>query len=547
MSKVQRRNLFVLCLLSLLFLGLYILPNLQGADDPEMLSVFQPDEFAQYPYLMHMLNNNGQNIIQSIHTFLVYGHYYYGYPFYFLSGLALLPAKLAFGANWQNFTPLLVMILRESINVLPMLIAVILLVWMLTKFRSLWQSLLLFAFLETLPQVVTNNTWWHPDSLLVLFCVLTLFFLQRDQYRFGINFFLSAVACGLAVSTKVLGVLFVGTYFIYFSVAVFSQKIPLGKALGKAGLFLLLMGTTILVSMPQLLMPQERAEIIAVFKGNLSENTKGFWVQGGGLAQNWQTFTSYIPAYYSKFWVFLPTLAFAIAGLFTKRSRLLSILILSWSAVYSGYFLFMAATLRPHYFLPVFLPLLACLALFWPDSETPLWQPFKNPRERTAWINLAGTLLMITAVALNLITLVPTLPGALDKKTESPSIQFYNQVYSSSLSKLPGDKNFTLYRDWRAYIAPLSNWNVVMNWDLMDYNKLDELKPAVIFLEEENIKYFSDASKQSIALDPTGMKLKYEFYTDAQADQIKGYVLLAENGFGKAFARQDIYQTYLQP
>ena len=547
MSKAQKKNLFVLCLLSLALLGLYILPNLQGADDPEMLSVLQPDEFAQYPYLMHMLNNAGQNFIQTIHTFLVYGHYYYGYPFYFFSGLALLPAKLALGANWQSFTPLLVMVLRESINVLPMLIAVILLVWMFTQFRSLWQSLLLFIFLETLPQVVANNTWWHPDSLLVLFCVLTLFFLQRDQYRFGINFFLSAIACGLAVSTKVLGVLFVGTYFFYFAIAVLSKKISFSKALEKAGLFLLIMGLTILISMPQLLMPQERAEIIAVFKGNLSENTKGFWVQGGGLVQNWQTFTGYIPAYYTKFWIFLPALVFALAGMFNKRTRLLSFLVLSWTSVYCGYFLFMAATLRPHYFLPVFLPLLACLTLFWPESEKPLWLPHKNPQDRKVWVNFAGTLLMITATVLNLITLIPNLPGALDKKADSPSIQFYNQVYASSLSKLPTDKNFTLYRDWRAYIAPLSNWNVVMNWDLMDYSKLDELKPAVIFLEEENVKYFSDASKQAIALDAAGMKLKYEFYTDAAADQIKGYVLLAENNFGKAFARQDIYHSYLQP
>jgi hypothetical protein len=111
---------------------------------------------------------------------------------------------------------------------------------------------------------------------------------------------------------------------------------------------------------------------------------------------------------------------------------------------------------------------------------------------------------------------------------------------------MPTDKNFTLYRDCRAYVAPQSNWNVVMSWDLMDYDKLAELKPVVIFLEEENINYFSDAFKQAIALNARGMKRKYLFYSDANADQIKGYVLLEENVFGKAFAREDFFKEYLQ-
>jgi hypothetical protein len=550
MNKVQKRNFLILCLLSIIVLILFIAPNMHGAENPEMLSVFQPDEYAQYPYLMHMLNNTGQNFIQSIHTFLVYGHYYYGYPFYFFSGLALLPVKLILGANWQSSTPLLVMILRETINVLPMLVALLLLVWMFTKYRSLCQSILLFVFLETLPQVIANNVWWHPDSLLVLFSVLTLFFLQRDRYRLGINFFISAITCGLAITSKVLGVLFVGTYFIYLVIAVLSKKVSPGKALAKAGIFLLLMAAAIVVSMPQLIMPQERAEIIAVFKGNLSENQNGFWVQGGGLTQNWQTLTGYIPMYYSQYWIFLPALVLGIAGLFSEQKRLTSILVLSWSAVYCGYFLFFAATLRPHYFLPVFLPLLACLSLFWPESEEGIRSAIKDrklPPFRTQnWINLAAILLMLVSVAMEAPKLGSLFNGKQSAEANSPSIQFYDQVYDTWLDKMPTDKNFTLYRDWRAYVAPQSNWNVVMSWDLMDYDRLAELKPVVIFLEEENINYFSDASKQAIALDTQGMKRKYLFYSDAKADQIKGYVLLEENEFGKAFAREDFFKEYLQ-
>ena len=551
MSKIQKRNFFIFCLAGITVLCLYIVPDLQGAKNLEMLSVFQPDEYAQYPYLLHMLNNSGENFIQSIHTFLVYGHYYYGYPFYFFSGLVLIPAKLILGANWLNSTSVLVMILRESINVLPMLISVILLIWMLTKFRSLWQGLLLFGFLETLPVVVANNLWWHPDSLLVFFSVLTIFFLQRDQFRFGANFFLSAVACGLAITSKVLGVLFVTAYIVYFLYGILTKKISFPKAVIKAAIFLLIMTASILVSMPQLIMPQERAEIIAVFKGNLSENTNGFWVVGGGPAQNWQTLTTYIPLYYANYWLFLPALLFSIAGLFKKNTRLLSILVLCWVATYCGYFLFIASTLRPHYFLPVFLPIFACLALFWPEASPENWRLVKNHQFHQVspffWVNSLSVLLLLVGMIQNGINAYPSIFESKGKEAGSASIQFYEQVQQSFLKKLPEDKNFTLYRDWRAYIAPKSNWNVVTNWDLMDYQKLDELKPVVIFLESENIAYFSDASKQAIALDASGMKLKYEFYSDAKADAVQGYVLLAENSFGKAFARQDVYDTYLKP
>lgn len=509
-----------------------------------MLSIFEPDEYAQYPYLMHMLQ--GGTFLQSIHNFLVYGHYYYGYPFYFFSGLVMVPFRLILGSHFSASTPLLMVMLRETINVLPMLIAIIFLIWMVTRFRSVWQSLLLFAFLESVNALVMNNLWWHPDSLLVLFCVLTLFCLQKDELRFGKWFWLSAVACGMAVSTKVLGVLFVTTYVTYLLMGIIEKKITFGKACARAGIFLLIMVATIVVSTPQLLMPQERAELIAVFKGNLSENTQGFWIVSGGLAQNWSTFSNYIRLNYGGWILAILSLAALVGVIVTPRTRLLGIMTAVWSITYCAYFLFIAATLRPHYFLAVFLPLFALLAVFWPEVQLKD-KPFSISKAGWHfWAGIASLIIVSAVVVINGVHLVDSLRQASAKEENSASIQFFNQVNVEYLNLLPADKNFTIYRDWRAYVEPKANWTVVMNWDLEDYSKLAELKPAVIFLEQENISYFSDPAKLAIALDETGMQLKYRFYSDAKNDSVQGYVLLAENSFGKVFARQDIYDEYLK-
>jgi hypothetical protein len=309
------------------------------------------------------------------------------------------------------------------------------------------------------------------------------------------------------------------------------------------------MAATILISMPQLLMPQERAEIIAVFKGNLSESTKGFWVSSGGWVENWHTLLSYMIAYYNGWWILFPSAVCLIFGIVQRKTRLISLLLLIWIVTYCSYFLFIASTLRPHYFLPVFMPLVACLALFWPEMNLSDWQKVRSARfeeiKSVFWLNFATIVLLLSVGIANGFSAKSALLSAIHKETNSPSIHFFTLVNQEYLSKLPTDKNFTLYHDWRAYVAPQANWNVVINWDLADYSKMNELKPAVIFLESENITYFSDATKQAIALDANGMKLKYAFYSDAKKDDLKGYVLLAENSFGKAFARADIYAQFL--
>jgi len=95
----KKKLILTLLLISVLYFLIFIGPNNTGAETKDMISVFEPDVFAQYPYLMEMLEFRGDTIRQQLWHFVAYQHYYYGFPFYALSALILLPVKFLSGTD----------------------------------------------------------------------------------------------------------------------------------------------------------------------------------------------------------------------------------------------------------------------------------------------------------------------------------------------------------------------------------------------------------------------------------------------------------------
>jgi 4-amino-4-deoxy-L-arabinose transferase-like glycosyltransferase len=536
-GKQQKGVLLAMSILALLYFILFIPPNLTGAKDVNMISVFEHDEFAQYPHLINMLTR-GDTFYQSLRNFLIYEHYYFGYPFYFLSAVVLLPYKVIAGSDWVSRSDIIMLLLRQLINVLPQILGAFFLVWMIDRFRTWWKALLAMALILFMPAVVGNNLWWHPDGLLFLFCVLTLFFLLRDDFRFGWNFRIAGVMTGLAIGAKLLGILFVLTYVVYLLYGLLTKRVKLKKLILTALLELLIIAGTVVVTNPLLLLPQERAEIISTFKANLGQSTEGFWIVTQNKGGNWSEFFSTLSSNYVSLIFSTLAILLAIYGCFSKETRFRNILILSWVIGFCAYFLIFAATIRTHYFIPV-VPALV-IPMFPVKQE--IFKPRKiNFHTVILWVFVLAAILQI---GMNIPKDYLIYKKTLTREQTSTSLQLFNEAEQLYLDRIPDDVRVKIYRDWRAYVHPRSNFRIVYNWELATYSYLQDTNPDILFIESENAQYFSDTSKLDQAIKPVRMEQMYTFYSDVLHEQVEGYRLLLKTEFGYVFAREDFAAMY---
>ena len=532
MEKVQKRTLLTLLIVGVLYFLLFAFPNSKGAVDSNMLSVFEPDEFDQYPNVIRMLTP-GKTLFETVFNFVVYRHFYYGYPFYLTSALTLFPVKLIFGLK---ATPQIMFTLRQVISVLPMIIAIFFLVFIQTRFRSFWNSIVLFVLLLTVPAVIKNDLWWHPDSLTVLFIVLTFFFLDRDDLTFGINFLLAAVACGLAIGTKLIGLFFFLTIPAYLAWGFFTHRIDLRRAATKAILFVAVMVLTVVITNPLLLVPQGRAKIIETQQAQAAAMSYGFGVAYSKGPASW---VSTILDYYGQWFFVILAFVAAILGVIKSSRRLLYVLILTYVIPFAAYVLFFIAIKPKHFLLPFALPLFSCIAFI---------LPFGEDRPKLGLFLRSVTWVALGLVAVQLVFYlssdVSQYSDDLYREQTSDSLKFYATLNENYLSCIPAGVHPLIYRDVRAYVPPSDHWQVDMKWGLVDYDYIRQTNPDVIILQQQRIKDYTLQGVLESAVDASQMQRTYQFYQDAAAGNLAGYRLLVQDAFGAAFARQDRYDLF---
>jgi 4-amino-4-deoxy-L-arabinose transferase-like glycosyltransferase len=360
MTRAQKHTLGWMILIGLAYFAIFWLPNDKGAKDEHMLFLSSHDETVTYPYVVKMLTP-GKDIHETRSNLLIYGDYHYGYPFYFLSMLVLLPVRLIYGDQFTAHTQLNLLLLRQMISVLPMILSIGLLVYLQTRLESRWRTLGLFVLMLSVQGFVRNNiNWWHPDALTLLAIMFTFFFLVRDDLRFGIHFYLAAAACGMAIAIKLAGFFFFLAIGGYLLAGILQKRITWQRAVLHGVMFIVTMMLVAILSNPFLFyksarermfqIQSEHSYIVTHGWQNIPNSKDAYEV---GPATWIPTLTGwYAPLYYLAFLV-----VSLLAGCLWGRQKLLNRLMLAWIAPYAIYLLFFVAIKPDHYWLPVMLPL----------------------------------------------------------------------------------------------------------------------------------------------------------------------------------------------
>lgn len=525
------RTIGLLLLCSLVYFVLLIFPNATGAQNPEMLSIFEVDEYAQYEHAVRMVSGS-DSLLGSLRNFVAYQHYFYGYPFYLFSAVVLLPLRLLFGSGWVEHTSLIVLVLRQLINVLPNLLAVWLLTYAATEFKSSFKTISLFILMLALPGLVGNSLWWHADALGLMFMALVFFCLRKDSLYFGRYFWLAAAATGVALGIKYVGALFGLTIPTYLLLGLRSQRQNLPRALRTGALFLALMLTVFVLTNPLLLLPQERAELIANQQLQFEQTSQGILVGRPDFLQDgrlpaWLTGNYGMP-------VFLGLLAAALLAGWLQPGHCPQAAILSAWLLPNLLVAYNASSFRPHYWLPVFLPALTALTFVLPEQPA---QWLRRPLTSKALTGMVVLLVLLVQAGLFVRQDVLQYTEVLQREATSPSLEFYRST-QARLAALPAEAPLRIYRDWKVYYPSQPTMDVFFDWELGSHDMLQAQQPDVLLLERENVQAYGAEDYLETAPDPERLLGIHLFYRDALLNQLAGYELVYEDGFGLMFIHQ---------
>jgi len=359
----------VLILLGAVYFLAFIPTNLKGTATAQEFYNSGGDEYVMYPVVVKMLSSQS-TLRLNFYRFFNYGDYIYGFPFYGLSALLLLPLKLIFGGGFADQIQINLLILRQLVSVLPMVLSAYLFTYLGSRFKHWWTSIPMFFLILTIPAVINYNIrFWHPDSLNLLFIGLTIFFLDRDGFRFGRDFYFAAIVCGLSVATRLYGLFFFLAIAGLLVAAIVKKTLTVRKALLHGLIFCLLMGGTILAASPYLFNPGEYVSLqrlsgkkqVDLFQGYNEPDPQGVYKTG---LKAWLPFMTRGNGSVVTPGILILSI---LVGLFGRYRKHYYWVLFSWLLVLGSFLIFFVLVKSIHYLLPFFIPLYTA-ALAIPDN-----------------------------------------------------------------------------------------------------------------------------------------------------------------------------------
>jgi hypothetical protein len=342
------------------------------------------------------------------------------------------------------------------------------------------------------------------------------------------------VACGLAAGTKVIGVFFLLTVATYLALGLIRRRITFRESLRHATLFIAVMMLMILMTNPLLAIPSVAKQYLSAQQGLAARNALPDDLRALAGPSGWYAVT--LKTSFGFWWMYVAALSACLMGiLYDRRKQLLNILILTWVLPLSVYLLFFIAHTRgSRYFIPVFLPLMSCLANGWWSGLTSR----SGPRRLVA-LGILSTAVLLCGIQFVHYAIADgrLYASALYRESSSSAIGFYRALDESYLSKVTQERRLTVLRDPHVYVPPSSNLDVHFKWGTADYGDITRLGPQLVLLDRESIEMCSNPaamSRLNVARE------SYEFYRDAKAGSVRGFHRILETDFGVAFAEDSL-------
>jgi len=365
LEPVQQKVYTILALLGLAYFLVFIPFNLLRNEFGQFYLL--QDEQVIYPDVVQAFAPQA-NFGTAVQNVLGSWNWAYGYPYLPISASVLILPRLIFGSEFSQHVQLNIFLLRQFVSVLPMVLALMLAVYLVTRYRSTRLSVSLFVFLALIPGVVKIcYRFWHPDSIILLLVLLTIYFLQKDELRFGRFFYLAAVAIGLTTAIKLWGLFFFLAIAGYLVAGLIQHKLSYKKLILSGALFILAMLGAFIISSPSMLVPYVARGALAswtdqqnkILLGPERFDTSGIYET---TLTNWLKYFGqhFMKAYFFYFAVF----ALAAGSLWGAMKKLNRIL-LAWSVPVIIFLAYFSTMKSFQYMLPVGIPLY-CGALLFP-------------------------------------------------------------------------------------------------------------------------------------------------------------------------------------
>ena len=409
------------------------------------------------------------------------------------------------------------------VSVLPMLIALLFLVYMQDGFKT-YRSIELYIFLLCVPAIIKNGLWLHPDGMVLLFSVLVLYFLWKDERTLGKNFYIAAAICGILTATKLVGAFFflaVGVTVIW---SLIEKKSSWKKAILSSVVFIAVMTLFFILSNPFLMSKWGRVEYFTIAQKQADLLAEGYEViYAKGLVSLWPTLKSNFGGA-----VFLSvTLIISFYAIFYSEKKFLHALTLAWFLPLTIY-VFFFIHFKYQYWLPVAIPLFSNWNFVFPES-------FRFSLRKQNILSILLCIVFMVQFAFFIRIDVETVSSQITREENNESILFYGKVKEKLGQKTR--ESLHVYFDYRLYLPDDNAWIKETSYGLLTYPYIQEKDFDVLLLQQQRILDYLQEGIQGI--DPEQFELSQQFYRDANAGDLQGFDLIYRDETGLIFIKSD--------